>query len=499
MSTYSSSGSSRAAFPGPYARKISLTSKPNMAIHIDNHYRSKVYTTSSEVSGHVDISPANDVRFDTLQILLLGTSRTRVDAVSIPQATSHTFLKLTMPIPESSYPVPRVFETGRTYKVPFNFVIPSHLTLNACNHKVCNDSVQEHHVRLPPSVGGWEKDDFAPNMSRVNYCIKARVLRDEEVGAPAVKVMEEGKEIKVLPAVPEDAPLNVTAQDKLYTMSRSKTLRKSILSAKSGKVTVSANQPAPAMMTPDGHSVSPTTAQLDLEFEPTSSNESQPPRVTGVTAKVMAVSFYSAGPINHYPNLKDWARGFGAEGRGCYTGSVSLGATAPVGKVAWKQHLTCQARRDSGYCTDDTDQTVESPRIASPAGNSNKKHSSKTSPYYHTTSLQIPIRLPTAKRQFIPTFHSCITSRVYVLALTVSLSSGSGSTNGSVTLELPLQIGVDVLAAPRVDPSGLPSFEAAMEDAAVDELLRPRVLGLGRLAGGEVLPGYARRDGVAVR
>ncbi|KAJ2979217.1 hypothetical protein NUW58_g7260 [Xylaria curta] len=251
--------------------------KVKMDIHIDNHYQSKIYTTSSTVAGHLKVNASHDVQFDKVQILLVGASRTRIDAINIPQATSHTFLKLMMPVPDSYYPENRRFEAGTTYTIPFHFVIPQHLTLNACSHHVPNDALKETHLRLPPSVGDWDKDDFTPNMSRTTYLVRARVYH-EDGDDKSHKVAETSHDIKVIPMVAEDAPLNITQQDKLYVMSKKKTLRKSILSPKLGKVTVSANQPAPAMISSDGHSITPTTAQLDLVFEPTS-NESQPPKV----------------------------------------------------------------------------------------------------------------------------------------------------------------------------------------------------------------------------
>ncbi|KAI8632128.1 arrestin [Xylariaceae sp. FL1651] len=462
-----------------------------MNIHINNHYQSKVYTTSSIVSGHVEVNVSHDVRFDLLQILLLGSSKTRIDAINIPQATSHTFLKLTMPIPDSYYPIPRRFEAGTSYKIPFHFVIPQHLTLNACSHCVPNDALKEHHVRLPPSVGNWDKDDFAPHMSRITYHIRARAYQEDADGQ-GTKIMEASHDIRVIPMVAEDAPLNINKQDKMYVMSKSKTLRKSILSAKLGKVTVSANQPAPAMISPDGHSITPTTAQLDVLFEPASS-ESQPPKITGVTSKISAVTYYSAGGINHYPNLKDWARSFGADGRGAYTSSVPLSST-PVEEATWKQHLTAQARRDSGY---DSGQLSESDHSAdnhlpAPSRSDSRKRSNKGTPYYYATRVHVPIQLPAAKKQFVPTFHSCITSRVYVLWMTVALSTSTG-TSSTVTLGVPLQVGVGPREGSRIDATGLPTFEAAMEDAAleIDAFLQPRTINVPEIEYSSELPGYS--------
>ncbi|KAI0144325.1 arrestin [Xylariaceae sp. FL1272] len=465
-----------------------------MVVHIDNHYQSKIYTTSSVVSGHIEVNVHQDVDFSLLQILLLGTSRTRIDAVSIPQATSHTFLKLTMPIPREFYPEPRRFEAGSIYTIPFHFVIPDQLTINACSHHVSNETLKEQHVRLPPTLGTWDKDDFAPLMSRVTYQIRARAYNDNAEGQ-SVKAMEATQEIKVLPVVPEDAPLVVSKHDKLYAMSKTKTLRKSILSAKSGKITLSAKQPRPVMLNYDTRSAGIPLAELDLVFQPTS-NESQPPKITSVSSKISAVTYYSAGGVNQYPNLKDWSRSYGSEGRGSYTGSVSL-PTASIENVSWKQHISEQARRDSGYCSEmltDSDQAA-----AVSSGQGRRARANKGAPYYYAAKIQLPIDVPVSKRQFVPTFHSCITSRVYVLSMTVTLSTSTGSST-NMTLSVPLQVGVAPQRGSLVDATGLPTFEAAMQDAEleIDPFTQSRAMSVPNITFQSELPGYAELSGTRI-
>ncbi|KAI1384912.1 uncharacterized protein F4822DRAFT_376770 [Hypoxylon trugodes] len=507
MSSTTASENSKTALGG-YARKLSIIPKNNISISINNHYHSRVYTTGSEVSGTVTINSQTDTRFDTLQIVLLGTSKTRIDAVNIPHATSHTFLKLIMPILESSYPVPRKFEAGMSYTIPFTFVIPSTLTLNACNHQVANDSVQEHHVRLPPTVGSWEKDDFAPNMSRITYAVKARVYKDEVADETSTKLMEASQEIKVLPMIPEDAPINVTKNDDLYTMSKSKTLRKTIISPKTGKVTVTASQPSAAMLSPDGQTITPATVPLDLVFEP-ASIDAQPPKVTGVAAKVTAVTYFSAVGINHYPNLKDSHRTFGTEGRGSYSGTTSV-ASGPLEQVRWGRHLTAQARRDSGYGSDGGSPSSSDSEHNTHRTTTTTKKGTKgrlPSPIYHSAHMRVPVQLPAHKKTFVPTFHSCITSRVYVLWVTVTLVSGGSSAH--LTLGVPLQVGVGSASDPHGDGGNeaiLASLEPpSFEEANADAYLRPRVLSVPTVEfhrdynqtqhrGGAVLPNYADLD-----
>lgn len=504
-----------------YARKLSMAMKPTIDIHIDNHYRSKVYTSASAVTGHISINSHRDVPFDSIQILLLGNTKTRIDGVNIPQATSHTFLKLVMPIPESLYPVPRTLEAGRTYIVPFHFVIPRHLTINACNHNVSNDGVRDYHVRLPPTVGFWDRDDLAPEMSRIEYAIKARVLREDDAEGHLVRLFETSQEIRVLPASPAEPPLSITPSDKLYTMSKTKTMRKTILSSKLGKVAVSANQPPAAMLSPDGRSAAPTTARLDLHFEPAAGASSgcAPPRVTSVSSKITAVSYYSASGVRCLPNLGDWGRTYGYEGNGSYSNTTSLPSsslTAP--QIAWKQQRpsAAQLRRDSGYCTDvpsdcersggeasegsrrsswSATKNLAKTTVATTKSSSSKDATTTTlsAASHYTASLQVPIQLPIEKKAFLPTFHSCITSRVYVLWLTVSLSCGGMST--SVTLSVPLQVGVESVEPPAVDSTGLPSFETAVREAEADEYLRPRVMSVPTVEfhhrAATALPGYA--------
>ena len=500
--TVSSSNSEISSLSG-YTRRMAFP-KSNVQIRFDNHFSSKVYTSGSPVSGTVGITTQRDVRFDSIQILLIGATRTRADGVGSQSESSHTFLKLSMPVPETAYPVPRVLETGRTLNLPFNFVVPHYLTIGACNHHVASEPVRDHHVRLPPSMGFWERDDMAPDMARVEYSVKARVFREPEMGGPAVKVMEASQQIRVLPASLEDPPLSVAKHDKQYRLTKTKTLRKSLLAGKLGRVTATAVQPEAAHLRPDGLGISSTNAQVHLHFEP-AAPEIPAPKVTSVSAKVTSHTYFASGPISGFPNLGDWNRSYSADRRGSYQTSVNLFSQA-VDHFRWTQYAN-QQRRDSGYSSDaahGTDDDDDVPAAATRRRGSNKSKSSSSSNRRrsaaaataaghvgYTAILQVPIKLPLAKKTFLPTFHSCIASRVYVLHLAVTL--GSGSSTGSATtinLAVPLQVAVD-LADAALD-AALPSFETAVEDAEVDEYLRPRRLTVPdeQFRETSVLPGY---------
>lgn len=475
--------SSAASFIAPStapgrSRKLPFP-KSDINVNVKDHYSSKVYTSSSPVTGDVTITTRRDVPFDSIQILLLGHTTTNFDGVSAPQEVTHTFLKMVMPVPDSVYPTPRVLETGQTYTIPFNFVIPNQLTINACNHTRLSDQMQDHHVLLPPSVGGWERDDMAPTMARVQYTIKARVLRDD--GNRRTRIMEGTQTLQVLPASPEQPPLNVTDKDKLYRMTKTKTLRKNILSTKLGRLTASAAQPSPAVLSPDGRRVmSHPMVHIRLAFDP-ESPRNPPPTITGVTAKLTAHTYFSSGPISSFPNLGEWNAPYLTDRRGQFFTSTPLPPVNLAEQPAWTPITAAPiTRRDSGYGSGDAESGPEE-RESTPL----KTAKAGTTGKGITTSLTIPLSLPTDKKTLVPTFHSCIASRVYSVQLTVQLSSQT------LSLVVPLQIAVDgaALSAPPgpghdgpvvvLPPGGSGDFTGGLpsfEEAAADEHLRPRVL-----------------------
>jgi hypothetical protein len=90
----------------------------------------------------------------------------------------------------------------------------------------------------------------------------------------------------------------------------------------------------------------------------------------------------------------------------------------------------------------------------------------------------VPLTLPQSK-SWIPTFHSCIVSRIYALDLSLSIHTpGTGVRASTVSLCLPVQIA----AAGNESAPGLSRPEELTEaaEAAADEYLRPRVIEMPR-------------------
>lgn len=473
-----------------YARKLAQASgRPDMEIILDNHAEGKIYTTFDPLSGKVEITAPHNVRFDEIQITLEGSVKTWVENLS-PHTTRskvsayHNFLKMTMPIEESRYPQPRIAEVGRTYIFPFNFVIPEQLLPKACAHGCVADHVHLAHLQLPPSMGDREvtaKDDLTPDMAKVVYAIKVKVVRNREQDGKDIVLKEGQRKLHIVPAQVEEPPMNISG-DSDYALSKTKALRKGMFSGKLGKITVSAAQPNAIILSSPSSLNGPATtmATVNLRFDPHEAS-SKPPKLGGLVAKMKAVTFYGTRPNQKIPSKTDMITNYETM-RGIYDTSLPLSSRC-VESVTWEKHTPSPAytRRSStsssssSECSDDN---------CTP---------SKAGKFYYTASILVPITLPSTKT-WVPTFHSCIVSRVYTIDLFLTIHTpGTGVPASTVSLHLPVQIAANGSLSRR---GTLTEEEAAMELAAADEYLRPRVIeapreelvGNSRLVGGVELP-----------
>ncbi|KAK4066065.1 hypothetical protein Purlil1_13986 [Purpureocillium lilacinum] len=470
---------------GGIRRASAAQQKPVLDIEIERHFTSKVYTSGSAISGQAIVRTLQDTPFDSFDIIFAGVATTRLG--SVQQYTSHSihrFMKLCMPILQSSLPENKVFEAGKVYSIPFNFVVPHQLTLGACNHRCSNPAVREQHLRPPPTVGFWEADDQAPEMARIAYSIKARVYSRREAGCP----LEGCHMVKVLPACPEDAPLDITIRDERYRLTKSKTIRKNLFT-KAGKLTATASQPAAVMLGGDGHTASTTIVRVSLEFAPVSAVMA-PPKINSISGKIAAVTFFSAAPADLLPNMGSRSV-FTANPALSYTTTSPLFSNS-VDRVAWQQH-NFSGQRDSGYSSlragEDVHET-EYPESRGCIGGNGK--GSKKCPIRHSAVLEVPFSIPTSSRRlYLPTFYSCLISRTYTLRLNLSV----GPTNTAMSLAIPLQIGVKAVHQPLFGPHQF-SFDSPrveFEEADVNAHVQPlRVLQIPEMGGqsNSLLPGY---------
>lgn len=68
-------------------------------------------------------------------------------------SSTQRFTRLCQPADESLEPEGTTLESGRVYRFPFLFVVPSGLLPQVCQHPCEHPEVRRHHLYLPPSLG----------------------------------------------------------------------------------------------------------------------------------------------------------------------------------------------------------------------------------------------------------------------------------------------------------------------------------------------------------
>ncbi|GJD01411.1 arrestin [Colletotrichum higginsianum] len=398
---------------------------PRMAleIKIDDHYSSKIYTSGSRVAGVVDICPDTDMPFHCFQITLIGTARTRVDMLPGPKITNDVFLNLDMPITKTLYPPGQTLMAKETHRIPFDFTIPHKLHKDSCG-AVSGAHSHDQHLRLPPTMGSWEKDDMAPVMAQVEYKIVARLLRRQSYKNNSKSIIEASQSIKILPAFPEDPPLVLNSHDARYALSRTRSVRRSILSVHKDRIIITAAQPQAVHVSIGGHQLpsSQPMVSLDFAFE-SSSAASFPPEVTLNQVKLEAQTWFTGTPMKVVPDLGDPRDAAGLRHELRYSTNVKL-STTDTGVILWHK-----------------DDANEGQKVTS-----------------WQSTARIPIRLPTAHKMFLPTFYNCFIARSYILH--VSVTFGGSKTNLSIPLQIATQSLYPRMSEPEVED--LPSFDASL-------------------------------------
>ncbi|EFY95621.1 Bul1 domain protein [Metarhizium robertsii] len=404
-------------------------------IEIDQHYTYKIYTPGSLIAGHVTISTPSDVLFHNIDILFVGSAATRNFVQPDPVCATRPFLKLCMPIDDASFPSGHLFKASKMYTIPFHFVVPAQLLLGSCRHRCKNAAVQERHLRLPPSMGFCPGDDQSPDGARVVYSIIAVGTRDVLEPPIPVRLFTAYKTIRILPISPEDAPLDITTDNRRYVLSKAQCLWKTFFTGREGILTASASQPKAVMLSPDETGASWSLVRLKLVFAPASSLYT-PPRIKSVSGKIIATTFFNISPLNRLPSVETWDRGEDQPFQ--HTTGHKLFDEQAEGLVWTKDADTAELEGRRASYPLDPSHSLNRPHETLTRNRTNEDGGARPSMCF-TSAMDIQFSIPSDKSVFFPpSFDSCLISRVYSLRLSISL----GAAHTSLVLKLPLQIGV---------------------------------------------------------
>jgi len=150
-----------------------------------------------------------------------------------------------------------------------------------------------------------------------------------------------------------------------------------------------------------------------------------------------------------------------------------------VASAQWERHESeaslANSRRDSGISDCSNSERNSSTASGSLHTNTSTLSTAGATKNYkgkafYTATLLVPITLPEDKN-FVPTFHSCLISRVYTLYLHLSVH-GPGVGDPSMTVKVPIQI------AAQSSESGAARMQAEQAEALAiqdsEDMFRPR-------------------------
>lgn len=472
-------------------------SKPIVRIVMDGQEDSylKSYTTRDEVKGTVMITAPMDCRFEEIYITLEGQSTSFPLSGRLPQTPPaghadepftgwtmtyvdntgaaasvntrirgyHKHLCIRQPIDEALYPHPRIAERDRTYEFPFSFVIPEELPITSCRHSFANDQVLAEHKKLPPSLGDPSQaghgqtllDDLAPHMSKVIYAVRVRVTTPRKSDCKEIDLVDIKQRFRLVPEVEEHPPVNVEDNDDDNVLRKERVIKKGIFHGRLGWVTAEAVQPSSLMLPPPravGSMPATTNTIVKLRFDPAQPHL-QPPKLSSVTNRLKVSTYYAAEPMGEFP-ARDKA--IYSSTRGLYAESIKLSSRC-VGAVRWTRNDVCSGRQQDGddrYSHISDDDAVPSPSAHYASG------------VYYTAKIVVPVSLPKDKA-WVPTFYSCLVSRIYQLEVSISLTPPNASILPStISLRIPIQIS----AAGNPRPPPMPLFS----DDEVTAFFSPR-------------------------
>ncbi|KAF5665062.1 hypothetical protein FHETE_6809 [Fusarium heterosporum] len=408
---------------------------PCFEIHIDAHSDIKIYTSGSTISGFVTITAQSEIPFQDVQVNLMGNTVTCGHAFQYGTPfVTHTFMQLQMPISASALPPSRALQAGKSYRIPFVFLVPDQLSPTVCGHQ--NMTVWEQHLRPPPSIGEWGHNDLTGGSARVDYTIRARLVLGKDRRGK-LQYFEHSCPIKVFPIFPEQPPLHISPSNSEYCLLKTKTI-KTMMRTKMGVMRVSATQPRPIVICLDDLGVSNSHIPIDLEYIPVSSGGT-PPRITMKSATIETFTSFQLGQVGHLPDHHQQPSNTASP--------IAPWSTSHPLVLDGSMRVTWERKQPLCLAKDLEKRAPELIRITQEhisETSSSSLDSQELAPFdieTYTASLFQSFNLPTEKLFFLPTFYSCLLSRTYRIRLNLAVSVGAHGT--TISLVLPLQVAVE--------------------------------------------------------
>ncbi|KAJ5755438.1 hypothetical protein N7533_004981 [Penicillium manginii] len=395
------------------------------------------YTTGDQIKGVVSVVSSHDVKFDNLQISFEGGyKKSRKFKLVIhwawlkratgeqsthtrhatPNKSHHQFQNLMQS--ESALPTPRVLYKNKKYNFEFSFQVLDILPPAACLHTSASARVKAAHLQLPPSLGdatisglgGKLRDDFAPAACQILYSIKFQLNRANALSGKQETLFAKRQQLRIKPALDDSSlglyPDCLTQFE--YRMQGERLIYPKRQKEAVGSLSVTVQGPV-CIWLPlrDPNLLLSQAIPLSLIYQQHNQQSTQPPELEldSFESQIIATTLYTTKKNDDYQRIEK--REFLGQPTNFYDKQFPP-LIRPISSVPWAQSATGA----------------------------------------YITTLQIPTTLPC--ENFVPTFHSCLVSRIYTLKCRLNVRN-----NGSIKLLIPL-----IISSKR-DPAALPSYDAS--------------------------------------
>ncbi|KAL2845966.1 hypothetical protein BJX68DRAFT_241287 [Aspergillus pseudodeflectus] len=426
------------------------------------------FATGETIEGIVSILPQDDLAFDKLHISFTGEQSTSIPS-STPSKATHQFLHLIQPLPESSLPNPKIFARRTKYDIPFSFPVTDYLPATACPHS-SHPLVKAAHLHPPPSLGdatiagfgGRLRDDLAPEDGcKIVYTIIARLERPNPTSGIQETIMERRVKVRIKPHVGEtplpDLDLG-SALEGEYSLFQDGVVRNSSTKKGGGRLAVTLEKPK-CFWHPLGDTVRliSKAVRLTLVYTPSASSAGGPaqagsspattpalPEIKSLRAQITATTLYTTqinAPLHPPQKRRDFF------GRPINYRDAEIPLSLPsLPQLRWTR---VQGNQDHGQNSSPNPGSEHGPNSPSPPPV--PQPATETGVVSYVATVLVPVTL-TKDKSFVPTFHSCLISRIYSLSFQLDVKGASTS----FKLRVPMTI-----VAER-DPAALPSYNASL-------------------------------------
>ncbi|RAQ52035.1 hypothetical protein AFGD_006350 [Aspergillus flavus] len=377
----------------------------------NNTHESYLYShlTGDKIHGVVTVRSHCDIRVDGIEVSFIGEERTILQTGK----AYRQFQDLKYLIDDSSFPPGKLFKERHRYQFEFTFEVPDHLSPDVCNHKITSPTIRQAHLRPPPSfgdpsvsgLGGKLKDDYAPPTCKILYTIQAALFRNIPVIDKRDILLVHRIKLRVKPAVDEWPPLDLLSSVNDYCLEADHAVLDSRTKEEYGQLTVTL-EPPKSFRLPlrDPHSLISSTVNLFLYYKVTG-EQSDLPQLQSFRGKLVATTFYTA---SYYEDVPSKQKDFFGRPKN-YSETHFPPFSYSIASLDWvPAEENC-----------------------------------------YVATLLVPITLP--RLNFIPSFHTCLTSRVYALDLRLVVPGAS-----------PFYLRAPVHIYAQRDPSALPSYIATV-------------------------------------